>query len=60
MCGREKGSAGAVQNGMLASERDTDGPISSSGGRTVFTLHNTESPARQISACPVLSTSLAG
>lgn len=27
---------------MPVSERDTDGPISSSGGRTVFTLDNTE------------------
>ena len=32
-----------MQNGTPASERDTDGPISSSGGRAALTLHNTES-----------------
>lgn len=39
----EKWSAGAVQNGMAASERGADGPLSSNGGRAVFTPHNTES-----------------
>lgn len=48
-----------MQNGTPVSEWDTDGPVSSSGGREVSGLGNLNSSAMHIIACPSLSTSVA-